>query len=74
MARKINAMGYKMTKNGHCNFGAPQLKNFLKKVLVGKKQMYSGQEKKLLYQALLSLQKWKNVFFSESNPQFFFHF
>ena len=39
MARKINAMGYKMTKNGHCNFGAPQLKNFLKKVLVDKKQM-----------------------------------
>ena len=40
MARKINAMGYKMTKIGHCNFGVPQVKNFWKKVLVGKKQMY----------------------------------
>ena len=30
-------MGYKMTKIGHCNFGAPQLKIFLKKVLVAKK-------------------------------------
>ena len=33
-ARKINAMGYKMTKK---NFGVRQLKIFLKKVLVGKK-------------------------------------
>ena len=40
MARKIDAMGYKMTKIGHCNFGVPQLKNFLKKVFVAKKQMY----------------------------------
>ena len=36
-ARKINAMGYKRTKIGHCNFGVRQVKNFLKKVLVGKK-------------------------------------
>ena len=36
-ARKINAMGYKRTKIGHSNFGVRQVKNFLKKVLVGKK-------------------------------------
>ena len=41
-------MGCKMKKVGPCNFGAPQLKNFLKKVLIDKIYMFLGHEKKKL--------------------------
>ena len=56
-------MGCKMKKVGPCNFGIPQLKNFLKKVLIGKIYMFLGHEKKNWYRALLSPQKWKKVHF-----------
>ena len=52
-----------MKKVGPCNFGAPQLKNFLKKVLIDKIYMFLGHEKKNWYRALLSPQKWKKVHF-----------
>ena len=45
--RKINAVGCKMKKVGPCNFGSPQLKNFLKKVLIDKIYMFLGHEKKI---------------------------
>ena len=41
-------MGCKMKKVGPCNFGIPQLKNFLKKVLIDKIYMFLGHEKKKL--------------------------
>ena len=36
--------------------------------------MYWAPENKSFKQALEVLKKWKKVFFSESSPQFFFHF
>ena len=66
-------MGCKMKKVGPCNFGIPQLKNFLKKVLIDKIYMFLGHEKKNWYRALLSPQKWTKVhylaFFEERRPE-----
>ena len=38
-------MGCKMKKVGPCNFGIPQVKNFLKNVLIDKIYMFWGHEK-----------------------------